>query len=114
MVNVPSAYNVILGRTGLNTFKGVPLTYHVKLKFPTPNGIPEVRGDQKMARNCYFMTLKTNVSAKQVLPVDSLDTRERSRAELGEELILVSLDEYEVDRVTYIGSYWTEKPHTPS
>ncbi|KAL0430733.1 UNVERIFIED_CONTAM: hypothetical protein Sradi_0699300 [Sesamum radiatum] len=34
----PSAYNVILGRPSLNSFQAIASTYHLKLKFPTPNG----------------------------------------------------------------------------
>ncbi|KAL0449449.1 UNVERIFIED_CONTAM: hypothetical protein Slati_1501300 [Sesamum latifolium] len=36
VVDVPSAYNVILGRPTLNTFQAVVSTYHMKIKFPTP------------------------------------------------------------------------------
>ncbi|KAL0361192.1 UNVERIFIED_CONTAM: hypothetical protein Sradi_3803700 [Sesamum radiatum] len=45
VVDVPSAYNVILGRPTLNTFQAVISTYHMKIKFPTPGGIGEVQGD---------------------------------------------------------------------
>ncbi|KAL0462137.1 UNVERIFIED_CONTAM: hypothetical protein Slati_0101300 [Sesamum latifolium] len=36
VVDVPSAYNVILGRPTLNTFQAMVSTYHMKIKFPTP------------------------------------------------------------------------------
>ncbi|KAL0402118.1 UNVERIFIED_CONTAM: hypothetical protein Slati_4241700 [Sesamum latifolium] len=36
VVDVPSAYNVILGRPTLNTFQAVVSTYHMKIKFSTP------------------------------------------------------------------------------
>ncbi|KAL0458484.1 UNVERIFIED_CONTAM: hypothetical protein Slati_0475600 [Sesamum latifolium] len=35
VVDVPSAYNLILGRSTLNTFQAVVSTYHMKIKFPT-------------------------------------------------------------------------------
>ncbi|KAL0411590.1 UNVERIFIED_CONTAM: hypothetical protein Slati_3748700 [Sesamum latifolium] len=38
-VDVPSAYNVILGRPTLNAFQAVISTYHMKIKFPTPGGV---------------------------------------------------------------------------
>ncbi|KAL0408267.1 UNVERIFIED_CONTAM: hypothetical protein Sradi_1761100 [Sesamum radiatum] len=41
VVKAPSAYNIILGRPGLNIFRAVASTYHMKLKFPTPDGIGE-------------------------------------------------------------------------
>ncbi|KAL0355822.1 UNVERIFIED_CONTAM: hypothetical protein Sradi_4029100 [Sesamum radiatum] len=58
VVKAPSAYNIILGRPGLNTFRAVASTYHMKLKFPTPDGIGEATGDERMARECYANTLK--------------------------------------------------------
>ncbi|KAL0295061.1 UNVERIFIED_CONTAM: hypothetical protein Sangu_3205400 [Sesamum angustifolium] len=41
----PSAYNAILGRPTLNTFKARISTYHIKIKFPTIGGMEEVQGD---------------------------------------------------------------------
>ncbi|KAL0420909.1 UNVERIFIED_CONTAM: hypothetical protein Slati_3113800 [Sesamum latifolium] len=38
VVDVPSAYNIILGRPTLNAFQAVISTYHMKIKFPTPSG----------------------------------------------------------------------------
>ncbi|KAL0427471.1 UNVERIFIED_CONTAM: hypothetical protein Slati_2921900 [Sesamum latifolium] len=46
VVDSPFAYNVVLGRLGLNTFQAVVSTYHLKMKFPTKGGIGEVRCDQ--------------------------------------------------------------------
>ncbi|KAL0420802.1 UNVERIFIED_CONTAM: hypothetical protein Slati_3103100 [Sesamum latifolium] len=54
VVDVPSAYNVILGRRTLNTFQAVISTYHMKIKFPTPGGIGEVQGDPLQSRRCYM------------------------------------------------------------
>ncbi|XP_074355906.1 uncharacterized protein LOC141695567 [Apium graveolens] len=58
VVKAASTYNVIMGRTGIHTFKAVPSTYHMVLKFPTRNGVGEARGDQKMARSCYIAALR--------------------------------------------------------
>ncbi|KAL0448611.1 UNVERIFIED_CONTAM: hypothetical protein Slati_1417500 [Sesamum latifolium] len=52
VVDVPSAYNVILGRSTLNTFQAVISMYHMKIKFPTPGGIGEVQGDPLQSRRC--------------------------------------------------------------
>nr|XP_016451225.1 PREDICTED: uncharacterized protein LOC107775929 [Nicotiana tabacum] len=43
-------YNIILGRPWLHEMKAVPSTYHHMLKFPTPEGIKQIRGDQPAAR----------------------------------------------------------------
>ncbi|KAL2243298.1 UNVERIFIED_CONTAM: hypothetical protein Sindi_0447800 [Sesamum indicum] len=43
VIDTPFAYNVILGRPGLNLFRAVISTYHMKMKFPTEHGIGEKR-----------------------------------------------------------------------
>ena len=45
VVDCSSAYNAILGRPTLNSWKTVTLTYHLMIKFPTKNGVGEVRGN---------------------------------------------------------------------
>ncbi|XP_017246612.1 uncharacterized protein LOC108218204 [Daucus carota subsp. sativus] len=59
VVKALSTYNAILGRTGIHAFKAIPSTYHLKIKFPTRNGVGEEIGDQKMARSCYVGALKS-------------------------------------------------------
>ncbi|KAL0395385.1 UNVERIFIED_CONTAM: hypothetical protein Slati_4504700 [Sesamum latifolium] len=58
VVKAPSAYNIILGRPSLNIFRAIASTYHMKLKFPTPDGVGEATRDERMARECYANTLK--------------------------------------------------------
>ena len=52
VVDCPSSYNVIIGRPTLNKWKAGMSTYCLKVKFPTNNGVSEVRGDQILAREC--------------------------------------------------------------
>ena len=59
MVDCPSSYNVIIGRPTLNRSKVATSTYCLKVKFPTDNGVDEVRGDQILARECYQVVLAT-------------------------------------------------------
>ena len=58
VIKASTTYNAILGRTGLHAFKAIASTYHLKIKFPTRNGVGEERGDQKMARICYVAALR--------------------------------------------------------
>jgi hypothetical protein len=44
LIDCPSAYNVIVGRTVLNQLKVVTSTSNLKMKFPIENGVGEVRG----------------------------------------------------------------------
>ena len=57
MVDCLSSYNVIIGRPTLNRWKAVTSTYCLKVKFPTDNGVGEVKGDQILARECYQVVL---------------------------------------------------------
>jgi hypothetical protein len=45
LIDRPSAYNTILGRTSLNDLKAITSTSHVKIEFPTERGVREVRGE---------------------------------------------------------------------
>ena len=53
VVDCPSSYDVIIGRPTLNCWKSATSTYCLKVKFPTENGVGEVKGDQVLTRECY-------------------------------------------------------------
>ena len=57
-VDCSSAYNAILGRPTLNSWKVVTSTYYLMIKFPTEYGVGEVRGDQVAACECYVAILE--------------------------------------------------------
>ena len=59
MVDCPSSYNVIIGRFTLKKWKAATSTYCLKVKFPTDNGVGEVRRDQILARECYQAVMAT-------------------------------------------------------
>ncbi|KAL0440116.1 UNVERIFIED_CONTAM: hypothetical protein Slati_2494600 [Sesamum latifolium] len=60
VVDIPFAYNIILGRPALNQFQVIVSTYHLKIKFRTSIGIGLVKGDQEQARRCYVPAVKEN------------------------------------------------------
>ena len=62
VVDCPSSYNVIIGRPTLNIWKAATSTYCLKVKFPTHNGVGEVREDQILARECYQAVLAAKES----------------------------------------------------
>ncbi|KAM2829585.1 hypothetical protein PS2_035235 [Malus domestica] len=64
VVDCPTAYNVILGRTNINDLKATVSTHMLLMKFPTPYGNGYIRGDQLSARSCYNTSVK-----KHHLPV---------------------------------------------
>jgi len=57
VVNAPSSYNLLLGRPSLNKLGVVVSTTHMKMKFPTTEGIVIMRVDQEIARKCYESSL---------------------------------------------------------
>ncbi|KAL0292283.1 UNVERIFIED_CONTAM: hypothetical protein Sradi_6995800 [Sesamum radiatum] len=57
VVDMPSAYNVILGRPTLTAFQAVISIYHMKIKFPTPGGV-EVQGNPLQSRKCYVEAVR--------------------------------------------------------
>ena len=60
IVDCSSAYNSILGRPNLNSWKAITSTYHLIIKFSTEYGVGEVRGDQVAACECYIAMLEMN------------------------------------------------------
>jgi len=52
-----SAYNVIMGRPWLHAIEAVPSTYHQSVRFPGPEGIMELCGNQAVARECFMYEL---------------------------------------------------------
>ena len=103
IVDAPSAYNMLLGRPSLNAIKAFPSAYHMIIKFPSVHGVGTVRGDQRVARECYTASMKQkpvdNVNA------DELDMRDEvlTRPEPSEKLEPVSLDD-DLEHLAYIGS----------
>ena len=75
-------YNVIIGRPTLNRWKVATSTYCLKVKFPTKNGVGEVKGDQVLAREFYQVVLaaKENhtwmIEEKKEEKVEALETEE--------------------------------------
>lgn len=50
VVNIPSAYNTIVGRPTLNQLKVVVSTYHMMMKFPTKASISKFKSDPRESR----------------------------------------------------------------
>ncbi|KAJ3689619.1 hypothetical protein LUZ61_018783 [Rhynchospora tenuis] len=61
VVNTPSPYNIILGRKALNDIGAIASTPHLKVKFPTRNGVATLRGEQQVARVCYQASIPKQV-----------------------------------------------------
>ena len=107
IVDAPSAYNMLLGIPSLNAIKAIPSAYHMIIKFPTIHGVGMVRGDQRVARECYTASMKQR--AVDNVSVDELDMRDEvlTLPEPSEELEPVSLDD-DPEHLAYSGSKLAE------
>ncbi|XP_026451057.1 uncharacterized protein LOC113351253 [Papaver somniferum] len=59
-VDAPSNYNAIIGLRWVHKLKGVAPTYHQYLRFPTPEGVMEIKGDHVTARECQDLQNQLN------------------------------------------------------
>ena len=107
IVDAPSTYNMLLGRPSLKAIKAIPSAYHMMIKFPTINGVGMVRGDQRVARECYSASMKQK--AVDNVYMDELDMHDEvlTRPKPSEELEPVSLDD-DLEHLAYIGSKLAE------
>ena len=99
VVNCSSAYNAILRRPTLNSWKAVTSTYHLMIKFPTEYRRGELRGNQVAARECYvaMMEMDNHFQAMSI-------KEHRMTSELIEKLEKVLLDNSKLDWTTKIGT----------
>ena len=68
ILDVPSAFNVMLGWPALYDLKAITSIFHSCLKFPTKNGVGCLRENQQSARECYNLLVakaKKEVSSSQ-------------------------------------------------
>ena len=99
VVDCSSAYNGILGRLTLNSWKVATSTYHLMIKFPTDYGIGELRGDQVAACECYIAMLEME-DHQQTMCIEE----QRTTVEPVEELEEVTLDELRPEWMTRMGT----------
>ena len=112
VVDALLAYNMLLGRPSLNAIKAIPFAYHMMIKFSTISRVGMVRGDQRVARECYSASMKQ----KRVdnIYLDELDMRDEvnTRPEPSEELEPVPLDD-DPEHLAYISSNLAEDLKSP-
>ncbi|VFQ80944.1 unnamed protein product [Cuscuta campestris] len=67
VVDIKCVHNAILGRPGINKVRAVISMPHLCMKFHTPGGVGEVRGDQRNARECYARAVKKMTKGVNVI-----------------------------------------------
>ena len=117
VIDQPSAFNAVLSRPSLRVLKAITSIYHLLMKFPTPNGVRKVRGNQEEARRCYNQAVKSASRLRQVNVVDqrppsegplddSIDPRSSGEeATIGplEDLVDLLVDNKEPSKVLKLG-----------
>ena len=106
VVDCSSAYNGILGRPTLNSWKAATSTYHLIIKFPTEYGIGELRGDQMAACECYIAMLEME-DHEQTMCIGE----QRTMAKPIEELEEITLDKSRPKRTTRMGTLASDDLH---
>jgi len=120
---VHSAYNIIMRRVGLKKFEAVPYTVHQCLKLPTNFSVGIMKGDQKVARECYHSSakqedlkeIKRKATTYQVdtfepdeeSEVKTLDPKEETemvKVQIVETTKSIMLDDDKPERTTHVGT----------
>ncbi|KAK1388462.1 hypothetical protein POM88_016640 [Heracleum sosnowskyi] len=57
VINSASPYNIILGRPTLSKLRAITSTPHLKVKFPTPQGVGILKAEPEVAERCYRAAL---------------------------------------------------------
>ncbi|XP_034201917.1 uncharacterized protein LOC117616643 [Prunus dulcis] len=125
IVDCPTAYNVIVGRTALTRIKAHLSPHMLLMKFPTPNGPGAIRGNQFSARTCYATALKATsfILPNETMTVQGLpngpgpvdDPRDESptpHTQPAEELETITLSDEQPDRQVRIGTRLTANLRT--
>ena len=99
VVDCSSAYNAIIGRPTLNSWKAITSTYHLMVKFPMKYGVGELRGDQVAMSECYIAMLEMD-GHLQTMSIEEQWTG----AEPIERLKETPLNSSRLDRITRIGT----------
>ncbi|RWW51492.1 hypothetical protein BHE74_00042157 [Ensete ventricosum] len=94
MVELPSAYNVSIGRPTLNKLRAVVCTYHCSMKFPTSNGAGEIRNDPRESRRYYLaaITIPKKGKKEPLAPDPQEPSKPNTRPEPIEPILEVPLE----------------------
>ncbi|XP_017221564.1 uncharacterized protein LOC135148512 [Daucus carota subsp. sativus] len=79
IINAVSSYNMILGRPTLNALRAIPSTSHLKMKFPTPTGIGEIKGDSETSKRCYGIALVLAATEPGNIKRENTDKRKQEK-----------------------------------
>ena len=109
-----SQYNAVIGRPTLQALKAVTFVYHQKVKFPTPNGVGEIKSNQYEARVAYSDALcgydqpgRQEMRMVQQSLIEDIDPRVQEKVTWSqpiEQLEEIQIDQNGTTKVLKIGS----------
>ncbi|VFQ62537.1 unnamed protein product [Cuscuta campestris] len=91
VVDIKCVHNAILGRPGINKVGAVISMPHLCMKFHTPGGVSEVKGDQRNARECYARAVKKMTRGVNVISQEITKGETREKLEPEAETVEIEL-----------------------
>ncbi|VFQ68937.1 unnamed protein product [Cuscuta campestris] len=104
VVDIKCIHNAILGRPGINRVGAVISMPHLCMKFHTPGGVGEVKGDQRNARDCYARAVKKMTKGVNVISQGVTKGETREKLEPEAETVEIELHPGDSSRMVRIGA----------
>ncbi|VFQ68476.1 unnamed protein product [Cuscuta campestris] len=104
VVDIKCVHNAILGRPGINKVGAVISMPHLCMKFHTPGGVGEIRGDQRNARECYARAVKRMTKGVNVISQEITKGETREKLEPEAETVEIELHPGDSSRMVRMGA----------
>ncbi|VFQ97331.1 unnamed protein product [Cuscuta campestris] len=104
VVDIKCVHNAILGTPGINRVGAVISMPHLCMKFHTPGGVGEVKGDQRNARECYARAVKKMTKGVNVISQEITKGETREKLEPEAETVEIELHPGDSSRMVRIGA----------
>ncbi|VFR01012.1 unnamed protein product [Cuscuta campestris] len=104
VVDIKCVHNAILGRPGINRVGAVISMSHLCMKFHTPGGVGEVKGDQRNARECYARAVKKMTKGVNVISQEITKGETREKLDPEAETVEIELHPGDASRMVRIGA----------
>ncbi|XP_064947540.1 uncharacterized protein LOC103974979 [Musa acuminata AAA Group] len=111
VIDLPAAYNAILGRPTLNKIRAVVSTYYQTVKFPTPAGTGETAGSPRESRRCYLTAVSLPKRPRAKPPLADHQEIQKSAPHVGPRgtTVAVPLQEDRPEQTIRVGSELPEQ-----
>ncbi|VFQ64803.1 unnamed protein product [Cuscuta campestris] len=104
VVDIKCIHNAILGRPDINRVGEVISMPHLCMKFHTPGGVGEVKGDQKNARECYARAVRKMTKGVNVISQEIPKGETREKLEPEAETVEIKFHPGDSSRMVRIGA----------